>query len=222
MKLLTEEEIQAHSYYMYNGALKGALAGFVISGLGFRYARTKFPKFHTYPWAMRTALFITPPTLLTSIAAEEASNKFDKIMYSNEAEQKAAIEEHKKWNAMSTSDKAVTLLNKHKYQIILATWAGSLWGSWRIINKDKLMTGPQKIVQARMYAQFITVGLLLGAMGLSMYEQKLHPDAKTLERQEKWEKILEKAKEDEENIDQNMTTRSNEDRIKSKIYRYDS
>ena len=59
------------------------------------------------------------------------------------------------------------------------------------------MTGAQKAVQARMYAQFITVVLLLASLGLTAYEKKLEPNkAKKLEDQ-RWEKALQIAAEEE-------------------------
>lgn len=83
MKILTEEEIEAHHYHTLSGGVKGTVAGLVISGLLFRYAPVKFPKFQPkrMPWSLKTAMFITPPTLLASIGAEEASTSFDNMMY---------------------------------------------------------------------------------------------------------------------------------------------
>lgn len=49
-----------------------------------------------------------------------------------------------------------------------------MWGSWVYVNRDPLLTKTQKFVTARMYAQFLTVGLLLASIGLSMYEENLN------------------------------------------------
>ena len=82
------------------------------------------------------------------------------------------------------------------------------------------MTKTQKIVQARMYAQTLTVLLLLGSIGLSVYEDKLHPDAQKLERARRWERVLEQAEEEEAKAKQ-AGFRSNEDRVKAKIFKYE-
>ncbi|SCU87873.1 LAMI_0D07822g1_1 [Lachancea mirantina] len=222
MKILTEEEIETHYHHTLTGGIKGAAAGIIISGLLFKFAPMRFPKFNPakMPWSMKTAIFITPPTLLMSICAEEASTNFDNMMYGAGSSSVDAIEEHKRWKNLSLQQKVVEGLSNNKYKVIVAAWAASMWGSWKFVDRDPIMTKTQKAVQARMYAQSITVLLLLGSIGLSMYEEKLHPDARKLERAHRWEKILKQAEEEEARIEQSGS-RSNEDRVKSKIFKYE-
>ncbi|SCU89103.1 LADA_0E13696g1_1 [Lachancea dasiensis] len=220
MKILTEEEIEAHRYHTISGGLKGALAGLVVSGLIFKMAPARFPRFQPskLPWSLRTAIFITPPTLLTSISAEEASSGFERMMYGTGESSRAALEEHRRWKQLPLFEKFIEGASYHKYKIIVAAWAASLYGSWRIVDRDPIMTKTQKAVQARMYAQSVTVALLLGSIGLSMYEEKLRPDARKLEASRRWERALERAEEEEATV-AHAGTRTNEDRIKAKIYK---
>ena len=83
------------------------------------------------------------------------------------------------------------------------------------------MTKAQKIVQARMYAQFITVGLLLASVGLSMYENKLHPNKQKVNEMRRWENALKVAEEEERREKEGRRTGyvSNEERISSKIFK---
>ncbi|CAR21283.1 HIG1 domain-containing protein [Lachancea thermotolerans] len=221
MKILTEEEIEAHHYHTLSGGVKGTVAGLVISGLLFRYAPVKFPKFQPkrMPWSLKTAMFITPPTLLASIGAEEASTSFDNMMYGSGSASRDAIEEHRRWKSLPLSEKLTEGASNHKYKIIVAAWAASMWGSWKFVDRDPIMTKTQKAVQARMYAQGLTVMLLLGSIGLSMYEEKLHPDAKKLDRSKRWERLLERAEEEEARAQKEAGFRSNEDRVKAKIFK---
>ncbi|SCV03971.1 LAME_0H14708g1_1 [Lachancea meyersii CBS 8951] len=220
MKILTEEEIEAHHYHTLSGGLKGAAAGVLISGLIFKLVPVRFPKFQPsrMPWSLKTALFITPPTLLTSICAEEASSGFERMMYGSNATTNAAVEEHRRWKQLPWSEKLIESVSSNKYKIIVAAWAASMYGSWKFVDRDPIMTKTQKAVQARMYAQTVTVALLLGSIGLSMYEEKQHPDARKLEASRRWEKALERA-EEEEALSHQAGHRSNEDRVKAKIFR---
>ncbi|SCU78096.1 LANO_0A02080g1_1 [Lachancea nothofagi CBS 11611] len=220
MKILTEEEIEAHHYHTLSGGLKGAVAGLVISGLVFKLAPVKFPKFQPskLPWSLRTAIFITPPTLLTSICAEEASTGFERMMYGTGSSSNAAVEEHQRWKQLPWSERFIEGVSSNKYKIIVAAWAASMYGSWKFVDRDPIMTKTQKAVQARMYAQTVTVALLLGSIGLSMYEEKKHPDARKLEASRRWEKALERA-EEEEALASQSGFRSNEDRVKAKIFK---
>lgn len=225
MKILTSEEIEAHRYHTLAGGLKGALAGLVISGAIFKFGPMRYPKFNpkAMTYSIKTALFITPPTLLTAICAEEASTKFDELMYSSGSESAQALEEHKRWKNLPLKQKVVEGLSAHKYKIITGIWAASLYGSWVLVNRDQIMTKTQKAVQARMYAQFITVILLLASMGLSMYEQSLNPNKQKQNEQRRWDKLIQEAEREEKAESERKATGfvSNQDRINAKIYKYE-
>ncbi|ODV70631.1 HIG1 domain-containing protein, partial [Cyberlindnera jadinii NRRL Y-1542] len=190
MKLLTDDEIDAHWWVVAEGGLIGLAAGLLATGAIFKYGAYKYPGFpKNLPWSIRTAIFISPPTVGITIGAEEASNAFDREMYSNDYNAKLKLEEHKRWAELPLSQKFVQGAANNKYKIIVGAWAASMWGSWVFVDRDPIMTKTQKIVQARMYAQFLTVGLLLGSIGLSMYDEKHNAPAKVEELQG-WEKVL--------------------------------
>lgn len=172
MKVISEEEKRAHNRTTLYGGIKGLALGTVVSlgiyGLAPRY----YPKIFSLPWSIRTAIFVIPPAFIASVNAELNSQDFDYSMYSSEASQKRLLNEHRRWEALSPTEKIVEVVSAKKYLIITGLWATSMWGSWIYVNKDPLLTKTQKFVQARMYAQFLTVGLLLGSMGLSMMEEK--------------------------------------------------
>ena len=93
-------------------------------------------------------------------------------MHQSEYQEAKYLEEYREWNRLSLSDKCFTVLNDNKYKIIISAWAGSLYGSWVLVNRDKIMDTAQKAVQARMYAQGITIILLLGTLLLAMKEER--------------------------------------------------
>ncbi len=174
MKILTDEEISAHNEMVAYGGLKGAIGGAAVSTLIFTFGKRKFPAIGKLPTAFRTALKIAPPTFGASVTAELASLNFDKKMYSNdERVAQKHINELKRWKSLSFKDKTIESLSAHKYKIIVGAWAASMYGSWVFVDRDPVMTPTQKIVQARVYAQFLTVGLLLASIGLNVYEEKL-------------------------------------------------
>jgi hypothetical protein len=191
MKLLTDEEIDAHWYATAGGALKGLCAGLIVTGAIFKLGARKYPGFpKNLPWSIRTAIFISPPTVGVTIGAEEASNAFDREMYSGDYDSKRRLEEYNQWSKLPLNQKLLQGAINHKYKIIVGAWAASMYGSWVYVDRDPIMTKTQKIVQARMYAQFLTVGLLLGSIGLSMYDEKNHPEHYKKDELSDWEKIL--------------------------------
>lgn len=95
-----------------------------------------------------------------------------------------------------------------------------MYGSWRLVDRDPIMTKVQKAVQARMYAQALTVVMLLASVMLSMYGAKRNPENKEQRRQRQWELLLDQAANEEREFE-NSRRLSNEERVKGKIYRYD-
>lgn len=73
----------------------------------------------------------------------------------------------KMWDNMSISQKVADWSMRHQYTLIMGGWAGSLGLAGAIISRQKYQTFPQKIVQARMWAQGLTIGLLIVAGALT-------------------------------------------------------
>ncbi|KAK6460528.1 hypothetical protein DFJ63DRAFT_230382 [Scheffersomyces coipomensis] len=174
MKLLGEEEKQAHIAHITSEGLKGLFYGSILSVGIFTYLKKRHTvRFNSFNTSIKTALIVMPTVSMGAFFADQGSWDFDKQMHSSEYSEKLVIEEYRQWNEMALNEKIFTSLNKNKYPIIISAWAASLYGSWVLVNKDKIMTGAQKAVQARMYAQGITIILLLGTIVLSMKEKEL-------------------------------------------------
>ncbi|QSL65066.1 hypothetical protein MERGE_002371 [Pneumocystis wakefieldiae] len=58
--------------------------------------------------------------------------------------------------------------SENKWKIIGGSWVLGMIGSMSLLWKDKYLTKTQKLVQARMYSQAITLIILLISAGLSM------------------------------------------------------
>lgn len=225
MKILTAEEIKENKRQTLIGGVVGGAAGLAISGLLFRIVPKRYPhvNFKKLPWSLKTAAFIMPPTALMAICAEEASNRYDEERYRGARLEEIDDVKKKYKSEQTTWVNFIDALSRNQYKIITGAWAGSLYASWALINRDKIMTTAQKVVQARMYAQFITVGLLLGTIGLSVYEDKLHPNKHQILEKKRWEEVLKEAEKraEREKLEkaQGVNFASNEDRIGAKIYK---
>ncbi|KAI5301810.1 hypothetical protein KEM56_001340, partial [Ascosphaera pollenicola] len=53
-----------------------------------------------------------------------------------------------------------------------ATWVASMAGSWMLVSKNKYLTGKQKIVQARVYAQGLTLAVLVASAAFEIADQR--------------------------------------------------
>ncbi|XBW38092.1 hypothetical protein QEN19_003679 [Hanseniaspora menglaensis] len=219
MKVLTSEEIELHNQAAHIGMLKGGLAGGCVSILGAGIAKWKFKKFVKLSnWQIKTALFVTPIAFGASFWGEESSTKFGKQLYSGTSLKEEKLEELKRWNQLTLEQKTFHTLNENKFSVLFGSWAATLYGSWRHINKDKFLTQSQKIVQARMYAQFLTIVLVFGVLGITYYDQIVNPQDFAEENQEsRLDKLLAKLDAQEK---ANKDIQTNEQRLDAKIFKY--
>lgn len=67
----------------------------------------------------------------------------------------------------SRANRDISFLWQHRHKILVGGWAGSLATAYWWIDKNKYMTKSQKIVQARMSAQAITIAMLLASLAVS-------------------------------------------------------
>ena len=115
-----------------------------------------------------------PTVAISAFFADQGSWDFDEQMYQSDYANQQMMEQYREWNNMSLSEKTFTSLNNNKYKIILTSWVASMWGSWVYVNRDKVMTSPQKLVQARMYAQARHYCVALSTIVLAMKEEELN------------------------------------------------
>lgn len=196
MKILGQDEREAHIAHITSEGAKGLFYGSIISLGLFGYLKTRHPlRFKSFNTSIKTCIFAMPTIATGAFYADQGSVEFDRQVHSSDYTNSKMMEEYRQWNNMAMSDKIFHSLNENKYKIIITSWAASLYGSWVLVNRDKIMTTAQKAVQARMYAQGITIILLLGTILLAMKEEELEKNKpKPIPE---WQKILNDREHDE-------------------------
>lgn len=174
MKIIDDEEKNAHWNHLLKEGAKGCLVGLGISAFLVAGVKKRYPQLYArMNMSVKAAMWVMPTIMVGAFYTDDGSVQFDEDMYQGEYKAKLRREKGEAWARLSTPDKIFTVVNGNKYKIILGAWAGSMWGSWHLVNRDRYMTTAQKAVQARVFAQAITVALLLGTLLLSMHERKL-------------------------------------------------
>ena len=70
---------------------------------------------------------------------------------------------------------------RNQYKVIVGSWAASMAVAGAIVMANRHQTMPQKIVQARMWAQGLTIGVIIGAGVLTQsqrqkrFEERVRP-----------------------------------------------
>lgn len=196
MKVASKEEVQEYSAAIVHGFFKGAIIGTATSVGLWAVLRKRSGFYQTLTATTRTFFSLAPPIGLGVLNAEWASRKFDQAKYKFGEASEIAQKEKKDYEDLPLKDRLAYDLAENKYKVITGLWAASLGGSFWIVNRDKFLSKSQKLVQARMYAQALTVGLLLGSMFLSMKSYNVVVEEKEVDNS--WKEIV--AEEEEREV----------------------
>ncbi|KAJ7771091.1 hypothetical protein DFH07DRAFT_953711 [Mycena maculata] len=207
--IATPEQIAAHSAASRRGALEGALAAGSVATVASVYAHRRFAYYRALPPSLKVlgVLVIAAPAL--SIQAERRGLEYDKSQWEGDGAQVLQAQEaHElsRWEKMSTGDKIADWAHRHEYSIIIGGWALSLALAGGIISRDKYQTTAQKVVQARMWAQGLTIGIILTAAGFKA-NRNIGESASRPVADHSWMEMLE----------QQERERQEEERIKQRI-----
>jgi len=162
MKILTKEEEEAH----YQATVKGGSLGGVIGlGLGLAGVYAASQRFHliqhlTLP--MKAFLVTSSGTFSAIISADRASRAYQRATHPEEQYQdEAARQRQQIESGKSAFERAKDWGRENRYTIVGASWVGSMATAFALVQRNKFLTTPQKIVQARVYAQGLTLAVLI-------------------------------------------------------------
>ncbi|CAO1629797.1 unnamed protein product [Sympodiomycopsis kandeliae] len=157
----------------YDAALKGGMKGGALglgAGLPTAYLLNRsWAPFRNLTLPLK-AFFVTAVTLSSGvIAADKAGIAFERGGYSDQGarlERKTLSREEQQWQDLSIADKALTWTKENKFSVVAGSWVASLGGSFAYIQYQPLSFA-QKLVQARVYAQGLTLASLLGMAAIT-------------------------------------------------------
>lgn len=165
MKILTKEEIEEHKNYVLKENLKGLAVGAGVGGLMIAGIRKKWPaQWKSLNTSFKAAIFAMPCITIAAFYADDGSIEFDKEKYQGDYLKKVKEAKEERYNGLTSTEKLIHQVNEYKYPLIIGAWGASLFGCWKLVDRDRYMLKAQKIVQARVYAQAISVVLLLGTI----------------------------------------------------------
>jgi len=167
MKILTKEEQDAHYQATIKGGAIGGVLGVSIASGAVWYAARRFPAFRGLTVPFRVFIPASVGTFTAIIAADRASNKFD-IQHNK---QRLALAQHVSEYDKYESQKPLLQrsrdwANANRYPIVVGSWAASMIVALLLVRRNPYLSTPQKIVQARVYAQGLTIGVLLASFAL--------------------------------------------------------
>ncbi|KAH7926777.1 hypothetical protein BV22DRAFT_329936 [Leucogyrophana mollusca] len=193
MKILSEEEIKGHNAVTTRGALEGALVGSAVTLPSFYYLNRRWPYYRALPLPLKAlgAVIIIGP--LVSIRAEQRGLEYDRAHWKGAGKMeldREAMEEHARWAGLSAGDKVADWASKHQLSVIIGSWALAMGVAGNIILRDPLQTMPHKVVQVRMWAQGLTIGVLIAAAALTHAHRADAANMRRIPADHSWEHLV--------------------------------
>ncbi|KAF4619584.1 hypothetical protein D9613_004950 [Agrocybe pediades] len=210
MKFATEDQLKAHDEASRRGAIEGALASGSVALAGSYWAHRSYPAYRRLPLSLKAlgVIIVVAPCL--TIQAERRGLEYDRSQWEGEGLgvlDEKDLQAAKRWDAMSMSDKIGDWSYRHQYSLILGGWASSLAVAGAIISRNKYQTYPQKIVQARMWAQGLTIGLLIVAGALTQ-TRRIEDARKGVKADHSWQDVLEQQEREKRAAERELQMRS--------------
>ena len=180
MKILTKDEEEAHYNEVLRGGFIGGGAGLGLGMDASLLAQKRSPFYRQLTLPMKAFLVSSSLTFCAIINADRASRSFEAQRTAGfNFEDKTAKLLRERQAQMTGLQKAKEWGREHRYPIVGASWVASMGAAFAIVSRDKYLTGPQKLVQARVYAQGLTLLVLIATAAFEISDQrqaKEHPE----------------------------------------------
>lgn len=152
----------------------GGILGLTGGAAGVLLAARRYPTIRNLTAPMKAFLVTSSGTFVGIIAADQASRSFD-IQHNVEKQWYESREERlraEEMRGLSFTDRAVAFARREKYKLVGATWVASMIGSFVLVGRNPYLSGQQKIVQARVYAQGLTLAVLCASAAFEISDQR--------------------------------------------------
>ncbi|EIW82262.1 mitochondrion protein [Coniophora puteana RWD-64-598 SS2] len=202
MKIVSESELKEHNNATIKGAVEGAALGSAIALPSFWLLNKRWPYYRQLPLPLKAfgAVIVIAP--LISIRAEHAGLEYERSKWTGVGKMeidRQAEEENRRWASLGMKDKAAEWAANHQLSVISGTWALSVAAIGSYIMKDPLQTTPQKVVQVRVWAQGITIGVLIAAAVFTHAQRREAAANKTKNNDHTWAHVIEEQQRAKEN-----------------------
>lgn len=171
MKVVSKDEGDAH----YNAVLKAGLIGGAVGlGVGFgsvALAGRRYPGFKTFSIPVKAFLVSSSGLFGANFYADRTS-----IEYLRERDPKRFIDSTKRALELAREnetnyDKFMNYCREHRYNIVLVSWIASMGLAFALVSRSPMNTA-NKLVQARVYAQGLTLAVLIVTAAFEMNDAK--------------------------------------------------
>ncbi|CAD6883997.1 unnamed protein product [Tilletia controversa] len=164
-----EERRQQQYDYAISAAAKGAALGLSLALPTAYILNKRWAPFRRLNLPVQS-FFVTSASIAAGvIAADKAGIRFDEQHYTDQgaiSRRRALSVEDQMWAELGMRDRVLTHIKDNQFAVVSGIWALSLGGILAYIRTQP-MSAAQRLVQARVWAQGVTLISLLGLAGVS-------------------------------------------------------
>lgn len=162
MKVLTREEEEAHYRATLKGGIGGGFAGLGLGAAGVWAAAARYPAFRSLTVPLRAFLVTSSGTFAAIVSADHFSRAYEKAQHPEEDfEDSAARAKAQSLSQQTSFERFMTFGRENRYKIVSVSWAASMAIALTLVGRSPYLSTAQKLVQARVYAQGLTIAVLI-------------------------------------------------------------
>ncbi|KAL2134146.1 hypothetical protein VTI74DRAFT_908 [Chaetomium olivicolor] len=174
MKIISKEEEQEHYGVVVRGGLIGGAVGLALGLGGVVFASRRYPAFRSLTLPFRSFLVTSSGTFGAIVVAERWSINYqrshDEMNNYLEATHRA-VEQARQANK-TEKQRLMDWGRENRYTIVFASWIAAMGIAMAMVGRNKYLSTSQKIVQARVYAQGLTLAVLIATAALETADAK--------------------------------------------------
>ncbi|WFD44125.1 (R)-2-hydroxyglutarate--pyruvate transhydrogenase [Malassezia psittaci] len=161
--------------YKYDISVSAGATGFAVGIAGAvlcgAVAQRRVASIRSLPLSVKGSLVLSSGLAAGVINAERSAIAYEQKTFNDSSAQidRRLRELHdERWSQLSTLDRTIAWAKFHKFKVVIGSWLTSMAGSWLYIQSQPLSFS-QKIVQARVWAQGLTLASLLVMAGVTQF-----------------------------------------------------
>ncbi|KAI8140443.1 hypothetical protein BJV82DRAFT_671521 [Fennellomyces sp. T-0311] len=167
---LTQAQEQKRDDLGFAAGLQGAAIGLGLGVVATMVTFKRSPDFRALSRPIQTILPTSATLAGYLFASDRATSQYENetLGYMDE-EMYIQLQKGEEPVPRGFADKSLKYLNDNRWTVIGLSWAVSMAGALGYSFSNRYLTTQQKVVQARMYAQAVTLAVLMASAGLSIY-----------------------------------------------------
>jgi len=177
MKVISKEEEEAHYNTVVRAGLQGGTVGLALGLAGVYGASRRYPAFRQLTLPFRSFLVTSAGTFGAIIVAERESIRFQRSHdamnnYLEESHRQLAEARAREAAHKSEAQRLMEWGRQNRYSIVFGSWIAAMGIALAIVGRSKYLSTSQKVVQARVYAQGLTLAVLIATAALETADAK--------------------------------------------------